>query len=120
MLVTASTVVASAETVPQGTTLHCRLTETLSTRVSLQGDRFTATVSEPVALNGRDVSIAATQDFQIMYTGVDTVLSQEHDKPPADAVLSLRFVSLSKNADEWHTTCCIHDRGGTSNGTGPN
>ena len=35
VLVTASTVVASAETVPQGTTLHCRLAETLSTRVSL-------------------------------------------------------------------------------------
>src|SRR5438093_13424748 len=54
-LVTASTVIASAaESIPQGTTLHCQLTETLSTRVSLQGDRFTATVTEPIALNGRD------------------------------------------------------------------
>jgi len=55
-LVTASTVIASAaESIPQGTTLHCRLTGTLSTRVSLQGDRFTATVSEPLAPNGHDV-----------------------------------------------------------------
>ena len=63
-VVLATAVVASAaETIPQGATLHCRLTETLSTRVSLQGDRFTATVTQPFALNGRDASIVATQDF---------------------------------------------------------
>ncbi len=55
VLPTAPAVVASAaETIPQGTTLHCQLTETHSTRVSLQGDRFTATVTELFALNGRD------------------------------------------------------------------
>ena len=60
VLATASAVVASAaETIPQGATLHCRLTETLSTRVSLQGDRFAVTVTEPFALNGRDVSICS-------------------------------------------------------------
>jgi hypothetical protein len=120
MLVTASTVVASAETAPQGNTLHCRLAETLRTRVSLQGDRFTATVSEPVALNGHDVSIVATQDFQIMYTDVDTVLRQQYDNPRADAVLSMRFVSLSRSAENWHITCSSQACGGTSNGTGPN
>ena len=121
VLPTAPAVVASAaETIPQGTTLHCRLTETHSTRVSLQGDRFTATVTEPFALNGRDASIVATQDFQIMYTGVDTVLRQGYDNPRADAVLSLRFVSLSRSAGNWHITCSSQACGGTSNGTGPN
>ena len=121
VLATASAVVTSAaETIPQGATLHCRLTETLSTRVSLQGDRFAVTVTEPFALNGRDASIVATQDFQIMYTGVDTVLRQGYDNPRADAVLSLRFVSLSRSAGNWHITCSNHACGGTSNGTGPN
>src|SRR5437588_215830 len=56
LVVLATAVVASAaETIRQGATLHCQLTETLSTRVSLQGDRFTATVTEPFALNGSDV-----------------------------------------------------------------
>ena len=60
-LVTASTVIASAaESIPQGTTLHCRLTVTLSTRVSLQGDRFTATVTEPLAPKGHDEVPAGT------------------------------------------------------------
>jgi hypothetical protein len=61
VLATASVIVASvAETIPQGTTLHCRLTGTLSTRVNLQDDRFTTTVTEPFALNGHDASIVAT------------------------------------------------------------
>ena len=121
LVVLATAVVTSAaETIPQAATLHCRLTETLSTRVSLQGDRFAATVTEPFALNGRDASIVATQDFQIMYTGVDTALRQEYGSPRADAVLSLRFVSLSRSAENWHITCSSHACGGTSNGTGPN
>ena len=58
VLATASAVVASAaETIPHEATLRCRLTETLSTRVSLQGDRFAVTVTEPFALNGRDAVI---------------------------------------------------------------
>src|SRR5437773_12488564 len=61
-----------------------------------------------------------TQDFQIMYTGVDTVLSQKHDNPRVDAVLPPHFISLSKNAGKWPITCSSHECGGTSNGTGPN
>ena len=44
---------SSAQTVPAGTTLHCRLIQTLSTRVNYPGDTFTALVSEPLAVNGR-------------------------------------------------------------------
>ena len=43
--------------VPEGTTLRLRLNNTISTRSSRQGDRFTATVSEPVYL--QDTSTVA-------------------------------------------------------------
>src|SRR5438093_1333999 len=70
-----------------------------STKTSVPESAYT--VTQPFALNGRDASIVATQDFQIMYTGVDTVLRQEYDNPRADAVLSLRFVSLSRSGENW-------------------
>jgi hypothetical protein len=41
--------------VPAGTTLHCRITETLTTKLNHQGDPFTVTISEPVLANGREV-----------------------------------------------------------------
>jgi hypothetical protein len=49
--------VARAEkySIPAGTTLHCRLTQTLSTKLNSQGDLFAATVSEPLIINGREV-----------------------------------------------------------------
>jgi hypothetical protein len=49
--------VARAETfaVPAGTTLHCRLLQTLSTKLNFQGDTFVATVSEPLVIAGRQV-----------------------------------------------------------------
>ncbi len=37
---------------PAGSTLHCRLTQALSTKLNFQGDAFTATVTEPVIVNG--------------------------------------------------------------------
>ncbi|HMD95896.1 MAG TPA: hypothetical protein VKM93_01005 [Terriglobia bacterium] len=42
-----------APVLPAGATLQCRLDGNLSTRASRQGDSFTATVSQPVILNGR-------------------------------------------------------------------
>ncbi len=47
--------------IPAGTTLHCRLTQTLTTKLNYQGDPFTATVSEPVVLNGQDVIPVGTK-----------------------------------------------------------
>lgn len=38
--------------VPAGTLLHCRTTETLTTKLNSQGDAFTIGVAEPVAING--------------------------------------------------------------------
>lgn len=56
-LVVASVGLARAEnhTVPVGTTLHCRLTQTLSTKLNFQNDLFTATVTEPLFIDGHDV-----------------------------------------------------------------
>lgn len=42
-------------TVPSGTTLHCRLTQTISTKLNFQGDAFTATVTEPYMVNGHEI-----------------------------------------------------------------
>ncbi len=57
LLIVALGSVARAEkySIPAGTTLHCRLTQTLSTKLNSQGDLFTATVSEPLIINGREV-----------------------------------------------------------------
>ncbi len=46
--------------VPEGTVLHLRLNNTLSTRSSRQGDRFTTTVTDPVyTANSNEVAIPA-------------------------------------------------------------
>jgi len=41
--------------IPAGTMLHCRTTQTLTTKLNFQGDTFTAKVAEPVTTNGQDV-----------------------------------------------------------------
>ncbi len=41
--------------VPAGSTLHCRLAQPLSTRLNSQDDPFTANVTEPFIIDGRDV-----------------------------------------------------------------
>ena len=46
---------AEKHVVPAGTTLHCRLAETISTKLNYQGDRFTASVTEPLIIDGYDV-----------------------------------------------------------------
>ncbi len=51
---------AEALSVPAGTLLHCRTTETLTTKLNSQGDAFTMTVTEPVTINGTVVIPAGT------------------------------------------------------------
>ena len=59
-LATAGISIAHAETlvdtealsVPAGTLLHCRTTQTLTTKLNFQGDAFTMSVAEPVTING--------------------------------------------------------------------
>ncbi|MGO9270925.1 MAG: hypothetical protein ACLQOO_11830 [Terriglobia bacterium] len=57
-----------APALPTGVTLQCRLDRNLSTRGSRQGDSFTATVSQPVALNGQTlIPAGATLKGYIAY-----------------------------------------------------
>jgi len=46
---------AQQVSIPAGTTLHCRLTQTITTQANHRGDSFTATVSEPIMVDGREV-----------------------------------------------------------------
>jgi hypothetical protein len=46
---------AAGQTLPAGTMLNCRLSQPLSTSLNSQGQEFTATVAEPVVLNGVQV-----------------------------------------------------------------
>ncbi len=65
---TASLARAEKFAVPAGTLLHCRLTQTLSTRLNYQGDPFTASVSEPLIFSGHDVIPAgATLEGRIVW-----------------------------------------------------
>ena len=45
---------AESYSVPAGTTFHCRLTQTLSTKLNFPGQSFAATISEPLIVNGRE------------------------------------------------------------------
>jgi hypothetical protein len=45
---------AEKNTIPAGSLLHCRLTQTLSTHMNAVGDPFTAVVSEPVMIDGHE------------------------------------------------------------------
>ncbi len=46
---------AETYSVPSGTTVHCRLAQTLTTGLSLQGDPFAANITEPVTVGGHEV-----------------------------------------------------------------
>ncbi len=65
LLIVAIGSVARAEkySISAGTTLHCRLTQTLSTKLNSQGDLFTATVSEPLIINGRQLNYQLTREL---------------------------------------------------------
>lgn len=61
---------ARAETyaISAGTTLHCRLVRTLSTKLNFQGDSFTATVTEPLVIDGKHViPVGSTIDGRISW-----------------------------------------------------
>ena len=45
----------TTQAVPSGSTIHCRLSQTLNTKLNFRGDAFTATVTEPFVVNGQEV-----------------------------------------------------------------
>ena len=46
---------AATYTIPAGTVLNCRLSETLSTSLNYRGQPFAATLAEPVVINGNRI-----------------------------------------------------------------
>ncbi len=59
---------AESYLVPAGATLHCRLTQTLSTKLNYPGQFFTATISEPLMINGREaVPAGATLEGRVAW-----------------------------------------------------
>lgn len=55
IILSAWAVLAADLTVPPGTVLNCRLSETLSTATNLQGQLFAATLAEPLVVNGAQI-----------------------------------------------------------------
>src|SRR5689334_8877050 len=55
LLVLGASFTSAASTVPAGSVIHCRLTQTLSTLMNSEGDPFTAMVSEAVVISGHEV-----------------------------------------------------------------
>ena len=66
--VVASLAQAETYSVSAGTTLRCRLTQTISTKLNLQNDHFTATVTEPLIIGGKQiVPVGSTVDGHIAW-----------------------------------------------------
>ncbi|HET9178531.1 MAG TPA: hypothetical protein VFQ24_09270 [Terriglobia bacterium] len=55
IILSAWAVLAADLTVPPGTVLNCRLSETLSTATNLQGQLFAAALAEPLVVNGAQI-----------------------------------------------------------------
>lgn len=55
IILSAWTIMAADVTIPSGTVLNCRLSETLSTATNLQGQLFAATLAEPLVVDGTEV-----------------------------------------------------------------
>jgi hypothetical protein len=67
-VLTASLLQAETFPVAAGTTIHCRLNQTLSTQVNFQNDPFTATITEPLMLAGKPIiPVGATLEGRISW-----------------------------------------------------
>ncbi|MFB3922462.1 MAG: hypothetical protein ACE145_12115 [Terriglobia bacterium] len=70
VLVTLAATLVQAETfsVAAGTTIHCRLAQTISTKLNFQNDPFTATVTEPLMVGGKQIiPVGSTVDGHIAW-----------------------------------------------------
>ena len=57
-----------AVAVPAGTLLHCRMAETITTKLNVQGDVFRLTVTEPISANGQvAIPVGSTVAGHITY-----------------------------------------------------
>ncbi len=86
-----STPARSQQIVPEGTILRLRLEHTLSTRTNRQGDRFTATVDEPVYLgSSSQVAIPAGSSVKGSISQ-----SERPGRVKGTATLHLRFETIA-------------------------
>ncbi len=83
-----------AADIPAGQILHCRLTATLSTGIDKTGDPFTATVSEPLSVEGQSV-IPAGSILQGRITELDR---PGHLKGVGQMLLSVESIRLPSGA----------------------
>lgn len=103
----------TADVLPPGTDLQVELTQTLGTAASRVGDRFTATVEQPVVAQNGDVAVPRGAVVHGAVTGLD-----ESDHVGDPAAIRLNFESLQID-DQRHpltaevvdTDVDIEDRG---------
>ncbi|MGA2632397.1 MAG: hypothetical protein ABSG54_19560 [Terriglobia bacterium] len=68
LVATATALPAETFSVAAGTKLHCRLSQTVSTKMNFQNDPFVATVTEPLALAGKQIiPVGSTIDGRIAW-----------------------------------------------------
>jgi len=84
--------------IPQGTLLRVRVDETISTRRNFRGDRFTATLTEPVLVDGRDVLPSGTR-----LTG-HVLVSRPSGRLKGRAVLELELDSFVRDGHRYSIT----------------
>jgi hypothetical protein len=84
-----------AVVIPKGTTLRVRIDEPLSTRRNRAGDRFRATLSSPVVLEGKTVVPAGA-----VCTGAVTE-SEDSGRLKGRAVLSVRLATVAVDGKEF-------------------
>lgn len=76
--------------VPAGTTVRLRLNNTISTRTNREGDRFTATVTEPVYAQGGEVAIPSGSTVSGVITSVERA-----GRVGGNSELQLRYESIT-------------------------
>lgn len=104
--------------VPEGTTMRLRLEHTLSTRTNRQGDRFAATVDEPVYVSGSSqVAVPAGSSVKGSISQ-----SERPGRAKGTATLHLRFESITlpggKETPFEATLVAVDGRGNVDEGEG--
>jgi hypothetical protein len=75
-------------TIPEGTVLHARLNQTISTERHLEGDMFSATLEVPLVINGMVVAEKGSRlDGQV-------ILADKGGRVKGQAALSIRLTTL--------------------------
>jgi len=93
-----------AITIPSGTPLHVRVDESIGTRRNRAGDRFDATLSEPIEVNGRTMVPAGT-----VFSG-HVITSRASGRLRGRAALGLKLDSFRLNGRDYRVETTSVDR----------